>query len=122
VITLILLAPFFIGFELWQLIWSERYLGIKQITRGADPRTLGLREFTAFCWVGMIVLYWGWMLLLLATPIGRVHGLGLMAVSLIGFSVRRGIGHKGVLVALTFEGAFRIGILLMLFVRVWQGR
>ena len=37
-----LLAPLFFTFELWQLVVSERYLGIKQIARGADPRALGL--------------------------------------------------------------------------------
>jgi hypothetical protein len=50
VTTLILLAPLFLVFEVVQLVLSERYLGIKQIARNADPRSLGLGELTAFFW------------------------------------------------------------------------
>ena len=74
-------APLFLIFEIWQLVLSERYLGIKQIARGADPRSLGLGEVTAFFWSTAIITYWTWMLLLLFVPGGRVHGLSLLAVS-----------------------------------------
>ena len=63
--TVLLLAPLFLLFELWQLVLGERYLGVKQIARGIDPRTLGLGEMTAFCWSAMLILQWIWMLLLL---------------------------------------------------------
>ncbi len=46
--VILFLAPLFVVFELWQLVISERYVGIKQIERNGDPRTLGLHEFTAF--------------------------------------------------------------------------
>ena len=36
-----LLAPLFLVFEVWQLVMSERYLGIKQIARGGNPREMG---------------------------------------------------------------------------------
>ena len=36
---LLYLAPLWIVFEAWQLVISERYLGIKQIEKGADPRS-----------------------------------------------------------------------------------
>src|SRR5207247_2971671 len=62
----LLLAPLFLGFEIWQLVLCERYLGIKQIARGADPRALGLGEITAFFWSLLIIFYGLWMLLLLA--------------------------------------------------------
>ena len=52
--TVILLAPLFVLFELWQLVLGERYLGVKQIARGVDPRALGLGEATAFCWSAML--------------------------------------------------------------------
>lgn len=117
---LLLLAPLFLVFEIWQLVLSERYLGIKQIARGADPRTLGLSELTAFCWSTILILYWFWMLLLLTLPFGRVHGLTLAAISLIGYSLRRGAALKWVLVILTFEGAIRIGFLLSLTVMAWR--
>jgi hypothetical protein len=118
--TLFLLAPLFLVFEIWQLVLSERYLGIKQIARGADPRSLGLGEFTAFCWSMTIVAYWLWMFLLLTTPFGRIHGISLLVVSTLGFSLRRGSGLKWVLVILTFEGAVRVGLLFSLCGMVWR--
>ena len=117
--TLLLLAPIFLIFEIWQLVLSERYLGIKQIARGADPRALGLSEVTAFFWSLTILLYWTWMALLLLLPLSRVYGLGLLLVSMTGFSVRRGTSLKWILVILTFEGAVRLGLLLSLCALVW---
>ena len=118
--VLLLAAPLFLIFELWQLVLSERYLGIKQIARGADPRALNLSEITAFFWSTAIVLYWFWMLALLILPYARMHGLGLLFVSAIGFSLRRGAGLKWILVFLTFEGALRIGVLISLCVMAWR--
>ena len=37
---LALMAPLFLVFEVWQLVISERYMGVKQIRVNADPRTL----------------------------------------------------------------------------------
>lgn len=118
--TAVLLAPLFLAFEVWQLVLGERYLGIKQIARGADPRSLGLGEVTAFFWTVLLLIYWAWMLVLLADRFGRVHGLTLIAVSLIGFALRRGSPLKWVLVVLTFEGAIRVGLLLSLCVMAWR--
>ncbi len=118
--VLLLAAPLFLIFELWQLVLTKRYLGIKQIARGADPRALNLSEITAFFWSTAIVLYWFWMLALLILPYARMHGLGLLFVSAIGFSLRRGAGLKWILVFLTFEGALRIGVLISLCVMVWR--
>lgn len=118
--TLILLAPLFLIFEFWQLVLSERYLGIKQIARGADPRTLGLGEVTAFFWSVAIIAYWLWMVALLIPSLGRMHGVSLLTVSAIGLSLRRGIGLKRVLVILTFEGALRISLLVSLCATAWR--
>lgn len=118
--TLLLFAPVFLLFEVWQLVLSERYLGIKQIARGADPRALGLGEVTAFFWSAAIVVYWLWMLLLLTLPLGRVHGLGLLALSGLGYLLRRGAPLKWILVILTFEGAVRVGLLISLCALVWR--
>lgn len=120
VLTLLLFAPVFLVFEVWQLIVSERYLGIKQIARGADPRTLGLGEVTAFFWTFALAGYWIWMVLLLFAPAGRVHGLGLMLISGIGFALRRGTPLKWILVILTFEGAIRVGLLFSMCALVWR--
>ena len=119
-VSLLLLAPLFLGFEVWQLVIGERYLGIKQIARNGDPRALGLREFIAFCWSAVLVAYWIWMLGLLLRPFSRMHGLCLIAVTAIGFSFRRNTGIKWVLVILTFEGAVRVGLLVSLIAMAWR--
>ncbi len=118
--TLLLLAPLFLAFEIWQLVLCERYLGIKQIARGADPRALGLSEVTAFFWSVTIILYGLWALALLVFPLGRVFGLGLLVLTAIGFSLRRGCPLKWVLVLLTFEGALRVAVLVSLCVTTWR--
>jgi hypothetical protein len=114
VLLLLLLAPAFMAFEIWQLVLCERYLGIKQIARGVDPRELGLGEVTAFFWTATLFAYWSWMLFLLALPYGRLGGLGLLLVTSLGYSLRRGAPLKRILVLLTLEGSFRIGLLLYL--------
>lgn len=114
------LAPLFLIFEVWQLFIAERYLGIKQIARGADPRALGLSEITAFIWTAAIVLYWGWMILLSVGSLGRVHGIVLFLVSGLGYLSRRGAPLKWVLVILTLEGAIRIGLLFALCGMLWR--
>ena len=48
------------------------------------------------------------------------HGLCLLAVSAVGFSLRRNSGLKWVLVILTFEGAVRVGLLVSLFGMAWR--
>lgn len=119
-LALLALAPLFLVFEVWQLVLSERYLGIKQIARGADPRTLGLREATAFVWSMLLIGYWVWMMLLLTFAFSRAHGIGLLLVSMTGFSLRRGARFKWILVILTFEGAIRVGLLLSLCAMAWR--
>ena len=70
---LLLLAPFWILFEFWQLVVSERYLGIKQIEQGTDPRTLDLSERRAAFWSIAMLAEGGWMLALLFERYGRVQ-------------------------------------------------
>ena len=118
--TLILLTPLFLVFEIVQLVLCERYLGIKQIARGADPRALGLGEVTAFFWSVTIVGYGLWALALLALPLGRIFGLSLLALTAIGFSLRRGCPLKWALVLLTFEGALRVAVLISLCAATWH--
>ncbi len=118
--SLLFIAPLFLFFEVWQLVVGERYLGIRQIARNGDPRALGLREYIAFCWSVVIVMYWLWMIGLLFTPFSRMHGLCLLGVSAVGFSFRRNTGIKWVLVILTFEGAVRVGLLVSLFAMAWR--
>ena len=118
--AVLLLAPLFLFFEVWQLYIGERYLGIKQIARGVDPRDLGLGEVTAFFWSGGLILYWLWMLSLLTFSLGRVHGFCLLAIIGLGFGLRRNCRLQRVLVILTVEGAIRIGLLVSLCALAWR--
>jgi hypothetical protein len=119
-VALLLLAPLFLAFEVGQLVLCERYLGVKQIARGADPRMLGPGERVAMLWTLLLIIYAGWMLLLAAVGLTRVHGLGLLLVTAIGFSLRRGAKMQWILVILTFEGALRIGLLISLCAALWR--
>ncbi len=109
-----LIAPVFILFEIWQLVMSERYVGIKQIARAANPREMGPSEVIAFLWSSCIILYGVWMLALLASPGVRIYALCLLGTTAVGYSVRRNCSIKLILVVLTFEGAIRVGFLSFL--------
>jgi hypothetical protein len=118
--SLSLLAPAFLLFELWQLVMCERYVGIKQIARGADPREMGPSEIIACLWSSCIILYCLWMVALLATPTLRIYGLCLLVTSAVGYSFRRNCGLNMILVTLTFEGAIRVAILSFFSVAAWS--
>jgi hypothetical protein len=117
---LLLLAPFWILFEFWQLVVGERYLGIKQIEHGTDPRTLDLSEPRAAFWSIGILVEGVWMLALLFERFGRAQALCMLVVTALGYTLRRSCGIKWVLVILTFEGAIRIGMLLSLCGMFWH--
>ena len=115
-----LLAPLFLLFEVWQLVVSERYMGVKQIRVNADPRELPMAGWMAAVWAGGLLIYALWMFMLLLHPVGRAQGLVLLAVSALGYSLRSACGLKWVLVVLTFEGSIRIGMLVSLFATTWR--
>lgn len=117
---ILLLAPVFLLFEVWQLVVSERYLGLKQIARNGDPRTLGLSELTAFAWTLLLVGYGLWMCALMLYPASRVYGAALLATLALGYSLRRNLSLKWILVVLTFEGAVRVGLLVSLMAMAWR--
>jgi hypothetical protein len=114
------LAPLFLAFEGWQLVIAERYLGVKQIARAADPRDAGPREPVAAFWTLAIVAYTFWALAMLATGFARAQIICLLAVTLLGYGLRRACSLKWVLVVLTVEGAVRIGMLVSLLGVVWR--
>jgi hypothetical protein len=116
----LILVPLFFLFEIWQLVICERYVGIKQIARAADPRELGLGEITAFLWSSLLFFYWLWTLSLLVLPFARVQSLGLLAVFSLGFFLRRNCRLQWLLVILTFEGAVRLPLLVWLGVIAWR--
>jgi hypothetical protein len=117
--SLSLLAPLFLAFEIWQLFMSERYVGIKQIARGANPREMGPNEAIACFWSSCIFLYSVWMLALLTSPKFRIYTLFLIGATGLGYSLRRNCGLKLILVVLTFEGAVRFAVLAPLSVVAW---
>ncbi len=119
-LLLLWFAPVFLVFEVVQLVVGERYLGIKQIARNGDPRELGINEFAAFAWTASIFAYWLWMLVLIASPFSRLHAIGLLVVSGVGFFLRRNTSLKWTLVILTFEGAVRVGLLVSVIAILWR--
>jgi hypothetical protein len=117
---LVLLAPIFLGLELWQLFLSERYLGLKQIRVNADPRELPMANWTATLWAAGLIGYFLWMPTLLLHSVGRAQGIILLIVTGLGYALRSTCGLKWILVILTFEGAIRIGMLLSLLGMAWR--
>ena len=114
-VVLLLLAPLFLAFEVAQLVLCERYLGVKQIARGADPRTLGPGERVAMLWTLLLVAYALWTLLLAAVGATRVHGLGLLLVTAIGLATlrpRRRISMRAlrVIAVMSFAGLAVVGV------------
>jgi hypothetical protein len=117
---LVLLAPVFFSFELWQLVVGERYLGIRHIRAQSDPRALPMTERMAAWWSVGLIAYWLWMVSLLFHPVGRAQGLVLLAVSAVGYALRASMSLKWTLVILTFEGSIRIGMLISLVGMSWR--
>ena len=117
---LLALAPLFLVFEIWQLVLCERYLGIRQLATGADPRALPMSERRACGWTLALFLYWVWIGLLLGSTVGRIQALALFLISLGGFLLRRNSPLRWVLVILTFEGALRVGMLVSLVGAFWH--
>jgi hypothetical protein len=117
---LVFLTPFWLIAEIMQLVVCERFLGVKQIEAGADPRQNGPRESIAFAWSTSLIIYWLWMLAMLLQPVGRGQVAAMIGITLAGYAIRRSCGLKWVLVVLTFEGAIRIGMLLSLAALIWR--
>ncbi|MBI2813623.1 MAG: hypothetical protein HYX71_05020 [Opitutae bacterium] len=115
-----LLAPLFLAFELWQLVVSERYMGIKQIRVNADPRELPMKDWMATVWAGGLVTYCVWMFTLLLHPVGRAQGIVLIVATGVGYLLRSTCGLKWALVVLTFEGSVRIGMLVSFIAQSWR--
>ena len=93
---------------------------MKQIARNGDPRETGPSEPVAAFWTLAIAVYFVWAIAMLTTGFARAQVLSLLAVTLIGYSLRRNCGLKYVLVVLTVESAIRIGMLVSLMGIVWR--
>lgn len=117
---LVFLTPVWFALEIVNLIACERFLGVKRIEAGTDPREIGPREPVAAAWTVTIMVFWLWLFAMLFQPIGRAQVAAMIVITLVGFSIRRNCGLKWVLVVLTFEGAIRIGMLLSLAAAIWR--
>ncbi len=116
----VFLAPFFLLFEIGQLVYAERFLGVKQIQAGADPRQSGPSEPIAALWVLAICSQSAWLLWLLSDNATRIHAACLLLVSLCGFSLRSNCTLRWVLVILTVEGALRMGLMVSMLGSAWR--
>ncbi|MFT3782952.1 MAG: hypothetical protein QM790_13170 [Nibricoccus sp.] len=117
---LVFVTPVWFVFEIMQLVVSERFLGLKQIEAGTDPRKEGPSELISFFWTTSLLVYWAWLIAMLVQPLGRAQVVAMIVISGLGFLVRRSCSLKWVLVVLTFEGAIRIGMLLSLAALIWR--
>lgn len=115
-----LLAPLFLLLECWQLVMCERYVGIKQIARGGNPREMGPSEAVSLLWSLGLLSYAAWAVALLAVPGARVFALCIIAATAVGYPVRRNCSLKWILVALTCECGVRIGFLSALSFMAWS--
>jgi hypothetical protein len=116
----VFLAPFFLLFELTQLVYAERYLGLKRLQSGVDPRTLGPSEAVSLAWATGIIAEGIWLLWLLQSASSRVHAVCLLLVSLFGYALRTNCAVRWVLVILTIEGALRMGLMVSLLSTIWR--
>jgi hypothetical protein len=115
------LAPVFVACEIAQLVYAERFLGVKQVQAGLDPRALGPSEPIALLWVVLICAQNVWLLWLLREGATRLHAACLLLVSLCGFALRGSCALRWVLGVLTFEGALRLGLMVSMFGAAWRG-
>lgn len=120
------LAPVFILFDMVQLWLAERYIGIKQIRKGVHPLDDGLAgpNWVAALWLGGYGGYLLYLLGMLLLPATRLQSVIMLAVSILGFALRRSLGLKYALILLTIECAIRMGLLVNLMVSIflWQGQ
>jgi len=119
--AILLLPPFFILFEMAQLVVAERYIGVKQIRGGIHPLEQHPRgpRLLPELWLGCLIVYWFYMVALLFVPGVTFQAFILVFVTLLGTSLRRSFGMRWALVVMTFEGAIRMGLLINILVNVF---
>lgn len=108
-----------VALEIWQLVQAERLLG-RRPNPAAAATSPGPDERCARRWSLALLAYWLGMVGLLFLPQARLHALGLLLVTMVGFSLRRGAERLWTLRLLTFEGAIRVGLLLSLGALAWR--
>ncbi len=118
---LVNLAPFFILFEMVQLVVVERYIGIKQIRSGEHPMENKETppDWLITLWIVGIIAFWVYMVALLFNPWGNLQGFIMLTASIAGGLLRRALGFKWALVIMTIVSAIRMGLLANMLISVY---
>ena len=114
-------APVVLIAELTQLVVAERHIGVTAIRAERDPR----REPAPSAAVGWLwfavaalgISYPGFLVFFGET---RLQALTMMLFTVGGFEARRRGGLRWALVALTIEGAVRIGLICQMLGLWWM--
>ncbi len=117
---LLALAPLWLAFEILQLVFCERILGLKQIQADQDPRSDRPGALISTVWVVLILTYGAWMISLFTIAGCRAQAAALLGISAVGYALRSNCTLKWILVILTFEGSLRVGMLVSLSAFAWR--
>lgn len=121
---LLLLIAFVAPAEIAQLVLAERRVGLRQIRAGIDPRDSRHTppDWIGWLWLALAFTVYAYPVCLVFERELRFFGLIMLLFGVVGFDLRRRLGLKWALVVLTFEGALRIGVMiLMLVLYFWFG-
>jgi len=121
------IAFFFMVFEVTQLVFAQRFIGIVQIRQNLHPLDTPTPISLGYCvaWIICLLLDYTFQFGLLLGPMNhasvdrpyyiRLAGILMLIISAIGFALRRACGVKWGLVVLTMEGASRAGFFAFVF-------
>jgi len=121
------IALFFMVFEVTQLVFAQRFIGIVQIRQNLHPLDAPAPISFGYCiaWVVCLLLDYAFQAGLLLAPMNhalvdrpyyiRLAGILMLIISAIGFALRRACGVKWGLVVLTMEGSSRAGFFAFVF-------
>ena len=74
----------------------------------------------AALWAFAIYAEGCWFLWLLVSEVTRLHGICMLGIWLVGFTLRSNCTLRWVLVILTLEGALRLGLMGSLLGVIWR--
>lgn len=110
-------APLVLLAEIAHLVIAERHIGVRAIRSGRDPReTAQPGPLLGWLWFASEALGLAYPGLLVFFGETRLQALLMILFTVIGFEWRRRGGLRWALVALTVEGAVRIGLVCQMLV------
>lgn len=108
-----LIGVLMVPVEIANLVFAERFIGVKAIRANRDPRDRPPPSALAGrIWFTLLVMIVTYPAVLLCLPETRIFGGGMMSLWVIGSLLRRSAGFKYALVILTLEGGLRIGVVV----------